>query len=105
MKAFDVDVQIASFAMPFVLPNDFTLSIGHTRPISFRTKNIITILTLKRDVPKLRFRMDIFNVTVGQVTHLQTVILLSNNSFQVWVQMRGRHTTISLKRLWKIVGT
>jgi hypothetical protein len=44
MKAFDVDVQILSLAMPFVLPNDFTLSVGHayTRPISFRDDNIIS---------------------------------------------------------------
>ena len=44
MKAFDVDVQIASVALPFVLPNDFTLTLGHayTRPISFRTDNVIS---------------------------------------------------------------
>ena len=43
MKAFDVDVQIMSFSLPLVLPDDFTLSIGHSyvRPIAFRSDNII----------------------------------------------------------------
>ena len=38
MRLFDVDVQIASLTFPFILPNDYTLSLGHTyvRPISFR---------------------------------------------------------------------
>jgi hypothetical protein len=38
MRLFDVDVQIASLTFPFVLPNDYTLSVGNTyvRPISFR---------------------------------------------------------------------
>lgn len=70
MKAFDVDVQIASFAMPFVLPNDFTLSIGHayTRPISFRTKNIISYSNTPSVMLTKNYGLDnghIFNVTVG----------------------------------------
>jgi hypothetical protein len=38
MRLFDVDVQIASITFPFVLPNDYTLSVANTyvRPISFR---------------------------------------------------------------------
>ncbi len=38
MRLFDVDVQIASLTFPFILPDDYTLSIGNTyvRPISFR---------------------------------------------------------------------
>lgn len=70
MKAFDVDVQIASVAFPFVLPNDFTLSLGYayTRPISFRTDNVISY----SNTPSLSFSKNfalfnghIFNITVG----------------------------------------
>lgn len=38
MRLFDVDVQIAGLSVPFVLPNDFTFTIGSTyvRPLQFR---------------------------------------------------------------------
>jgi hypothetical protein len=38
MRLFDVDVQIAGLTIPFVLPDDYTFSIGSTyvRPLSFR---------------------------------------------------------------------
>ncbi|MBT3666698.1 MAG: hypothetical protein HN548_04400 [Opitutae bacterium] len=41
MRLFDVDVQIAGLTIPFVLPDDYTLSIGSTyvRPLSFRDNN------------------------------------------------------------------
>jgi len=38
MQAFDVDVQMIGVSVPFVLPNDFTLTIGHSyvAPSTFR---------------------------------------------------------------------
>lgn len=38
MRLFDVDVQIAGLSVPFVLPNDFTFTVGSTyvRPLQFR---------------------------------------------------------------------
>jgi len=58
MKAFDVDVQVFGFALPMVLPNDYTLSFGHTyvRPIAFRTDNIINYtntpsVSLSKNIP------------------------------------------------------
>ena len=41
MKAFDVDVQVIGFSIPFVLPDDFTLTFGHSyvAPSTFRGKN------------------------------------------------------------------
>ena len=57
-KVFDVDVQIAGFSVPFVLPNDFMLTLGHSyvRPIAFRTKNTINYsnspsLTFNKNFP------------------------------------------------------
>lgn len=70
MKAFDVDVQIASVALPFVLPNDFTLSLGYayTRPISFRADNIISYSNTPSLSLSKNFALNnghIFNLTVG----------------------------------------
>lgn len=70
MKAFDVDVQIASLAFPFILPNDFTLSIGHayTRPVSFRTDNVISYSNTPSVSLSKNYALDngdIFNLTVG----------------------------------------
>ena len=56
MKAFDVDVQILGFAVPLILPEDFTLSIGHTyvRPIAFaRTMLLITLTHQALTSPKI----------------------------------------------------
>jgi len=41
MQAYDVDVQMLAISVPFVLPNDFTLTIGNTyvAPSTFRGKN------------------------------------------------------------------
>ena len=38
MQLYDVDVQIAGLSIPFVLPDDYTLTVGSTyvRPLSFR---------------------------------------------------------------------
>jgi hypothetical protein len=38
MRALDMDIQIAGLTIPFVLPNDYTLSVGNTyvRAINFR---------------------------------------------------------------------
>lgn len=43
-EAFDVDVQIAALTLPVILPNDYTVVLGHTyvRPISFRADNVIS---------------------------------------------------------------
>ena len=70
MKAFDVDVQIASIAFPFVLPDDFTLSIGHafTRPISFRNDNVISYSNTPSLSLSKNYTMqngDILNLSVG----------------------------------------
>ena len=58
MKAFDADVQVFGFALPMVLPNDYSLSFGHTyvRPIAFRTDNIINYtntpsVSLSKNIP------------------------------------------------------
>jgi hypothetical protein len=44
MEGFDVDVQIAGLTLPVILPNDYTVVLGHTyvRPISFRAENVIS---------------------------------------------------------------
>ncbi|MFP6886087.1 MAG: hypothetical protein VB997_00945 [Opitutales bacterium] len=44
LRVFDVDVQIAGITVPIILPNDYTLSVGHTyvRPISFRNDNVLS---------------------------------------------------------------
>jgi hypothetical protein len=43
-EVFDVDVQIAGLTLPIILPNDYTVVLGHTyvRPISFRADNVIS---------------------------------------------------------------
>ena len=70
MKAFDVDVQILGFAVPLILPEDFTLSIGHTyvRPIAFREDNVINYtntpsLNLSKNIPLSNG--DIITMNVG----------------------------------------
>ena len=57
-SVYDVDVQIAGFTVPIVLPDDFILTLGHSyvRPIAFRTKNVISYsntpsLTLTKNFP------------------------------------------------------
>lgn len=63
-KVFDVDVQIAGFSVPFVLPNDFILTLGHSyvRPIAFRTKNTINY----SNTPSLSFNKN-FPLSWGDV--------------------------------------
>ena len=41
MELYDIDVQMIGLSIPFVLPNDFTLTIGNTyvAPSTFRGKN------------------------------------------------------------------
>ena len=58
MKAFDVDVQILGLALPMVLPNEFSLSLGYTyvRPIAFRQDNVINYtntpsVSLSKNIP------------------------------------------------------
>ena len=70
LKAFDVDVQIVSFSIPMVLPDDFTLAIGHSyvRPIAFRTENVINYsntpsVTLMKNIPFSNG--DILTLSVG----------------------------------------
>ena len=65
VKAFDVDVQILGFAVPLILPEDFTLSIGHTyvRPIAFREDNVINYT----NTPSLN---------LSKIFHFQMVTLL-----------------------------
>jgi len=43
-EIYDVDVQIAGLTLPIILPNDYTVVLGHTyvRPISFRADNVIS---------------------------------------------------------------
>ena len=38
LRIFDIDVQIAGLSIPFVLPDDYTLTVGNTyvRPLQFR---------------------------------------------------------------------
>lgn len=74
MKAFDVDVQILSLAMPFVLPNDFTLSVGHayTRPISFRDDNIISY----SNTPSLSLSKN-FTMPNGDILNFMTAVSYS----------------------------
>jgi hypothetical protein len=74
MKAFDVDVQIASIAIPFVLPNDFILSIGHayTRPISFRNDNVISY----SNTPSLSFSKN-FTLPNGDIFNLMSAVSYS----------------------------
>ena len=74
MKAFDVDVQILSLAMPFVLPNDFTLSVGHayTRPIAFRDDNIISY----SNTPSLSLSKN-FTMPNGDIFNFMTAVSYS----------------------------
>lgn len=74
MKAFDVDVQIASIALPFILPNDFTLSIGHayTRPISFRNDNVISY----SNTPSLSLSKN-FTLPNGDIFNLMSAVSYS----------------------------
>ena len=41
MQAFDVDIQVFGFSVPFVLPEDFTLSLAICSSIAFRDDNVI----------------------------------------------------------------
>ena len=69
MKAFS-DRQIMSFSLPLVLPDDFTLSFGHSyvRPIAFRSDNIINYsntpsLSLSKNIPLSNG--DVLTMSVG----------------------------------------
>ena len=71
MRLFDVDVQIASLTFPFVLPNDYTLSIGNTyvRPISFRNDG---------ENPNLHFKGNILSYSNTPSISLSKIIPLEN---------------------------
>lgn len=71
MRLFDVDVQIASLTFPFVLPNDYTLSIGNTyvRPISFRNDG---------DSPNHQMNGDILSYSNTPSISLSKIIPLEN---------------------------
>ena len=71
MRLFDVDVQIASLTFPFVLPNDYTLSIGNTyvRPISFRNDG---------DYPNHQMKGDILSYSNTPSISLSKIIPLEN---------------------------
>jgi hypothetical protein len=45
MEAYDVDVQIAGLSLPFVLPHDFTVSLGHTYVVPSQFRNSGNILS------------------------------------------------------------
>ncbi len=70
MEDFDVDVQIASVILPIILPDDYTLSLGHAyvRPISFHADNVISYsnspnLALTKTLPLASG--DILSLTAG----------------------------------------
>jgi hypothetical protein len=71
MRLFDVDVQIASLSFPFVLPNDYTLSIGNTyvRPISFRND---------ADYPNHQFKGNVLSYSNTPSISLSKIIPLEN---------------------------
>ena len=71
MQAFDVDVQVIGFSLPFVLPDDFTLTIGHSyvAPSTFRGKNQLISYS---NTPSITFAKnipldwgDVLSVSVG----------------------------------------
>ena len=45
MEAYDVDVQIAGLSLPFVLPQDFTVTLGHTYVVPSQFRNGGNILS------------------------------------------------------------
>ena len=45
MEAYDVDVQIAGLSLPFVLPQDFVVTIGHTYVVPSQFRNGGNILS------------------------------------------------------------
>ena len=52
LRALDMDIQIAGLTIPFVLPNDYTLSVGNTyvRAINFRNNGNASAHHFKGDV-------------------------------------------------------
>jgi hypothetical protein len=52
LRALDMDIQIAGLTIPFVLPNDYSLSIGNTyvRAINFRNNGSASAHHFKGDV-------------------------------------------------------
>jgi hypothetical protein len=52
LRALDMDIQIAGLTIPFVLPNDYTLSVGNTyvRAINFRDNGTASAHHFKGDV-------------------------------------------------------
>ncbi len=45
MEAYDVDVQIAGLSLPFVLPHDYTVTLGHTYVVPSQFRNNGNILS------------------------------------------------------------
>ena len=69
MQSYDVDVQMIGISVPFVLPNDFTLTIGHSyvAPSTFRGSDQVisyrggdNLFLLLRATTFLRLRITIF---------------------------------------------
>ena len=52
LRGLDMDIQIAGLTIPFVLPNDYTLSVGNTyvRAINFRNNGDASALHFQGDV-------------------------------------------------------
>ena len=52
LRGLDMDIQIAGLTIPFVLPNDYTLSVGNTyvRAINFRNRGTASAHHFKGDV-------------------------------------------------------
>ena len=71
MQIYDVDVRVIGLSLPFVLPNDFTLTIGHAyvAPSTFQGKNeVISTSNTPSFVLAKNFPLstgDIISFTVG----------------------------------------
>ena len=86
MQAFDVDVQVIGFTLPFVLPDDFTLTIGHSyvAPSTFRGKNQLISYS---NTPSVTFAKTFLWIGVmcylfplGRVIHFLKVIPFKSKS-------------------------
>lgn len=71
MRGLDMDIQIAGLTIPFVLPNDYTLSVGNTyvRAINFRNNG---------DSPAHHFKGDILMYSNTPSISLSKTIPLEN---------------------------
>jgi hypothetical protein len=71
LRGVDMDIQIAGLTLPFVLPNDYTLSVGNTyvRAISFRNDGT---------TPNLQFGGDVVMYSNTPSVSLSKTIPLAN---------------------------